>query len=169
MHCQAFPLGPKQARSWTRVFSLVVLAIFVCLVPAFGQEVRIYVSSQAGDRITPKSPLRFEPRTESKHLVFRINDAVRYQTIAGFGASFLEAGMICLHSLAPAEQESVLRALFDPERGTGFSAMKTVIAGTDFMSAGPWYTYDETPGDVEMKHFTIARVWNFVVGSRDDP
>ncbi len=157
MHCQAFPLGPKQARSWTRVFSLVVLAIFVCLVPAFGQEVRIYVSSRAGDRITPKSPLRFEPRTESKDLVFRINDAVRYQTIAGFGASFLEAGMICLHSLEPAEQESVLRALFDPERGAGFSAMKTVIAGTDFMSAGPWYTYDETPGDVEMKHFTIAR------------
>jgi glucosylceramidase len=25
------------------------------------------------------------------------------------------------------------------------------------MSAGPWYTYDDTPGDVEMKHFSIAR------------
>ena len=35
--------------------------------------------------------------------------------------------------------------------------MKTVIASTDFMSAGPFYTYDETPGDVEMKHFSISR------------
>ena len=35
--------------------------------------------------------------------------------------------------------------------------MKTVLAGTDFMSAGPWYTYDDTPGDVKMKNFSIAR------------
>jgi glucosylceramidase len=35
--------------------------------------------------------------------------------------------------------------------------MKTPLAGTDFMSAGPWYTYDDTPGDVELKHFSVAR------------
>jgi glucosylceramidase len=35
--------------------------------------------------------------------------------------------------------------------------MKTPLAGTDFMSAGPWYTYDDTPGDVDLKHFSIAR------------
>ena len=35
--------------------------------------------------------------------------------------------------------------------------MKTPIAGTDFMSAGPYYTYDDTPGDVDMRHFSIQR------------
>ena len=35
--------------------------------------------------------------------------------------------------------------------------MKTVLAGTDFMSAGPWYTYNDTPGDLDMKHFSIER------------
>ena len=25
------------------------------------------------------------------------------------------------------------------------------------MPAGPWYTYDETPGDLAMKHFDISR------------
>jgi glucosylceramidase len=89
--------------------------------------------------------------------VFTINDAVTHQQIVGFGASFLEAGMICLNALEPAEQEMVLSALFDPSRGAGFSAMKTVIASTDFMSAGPFYSYDDTAGDVEMKHFSIAR------------
>jgi glucosylceramidase len=53
--------------------------------------------------------------------------------------------------------ESVLRALFDPDKGAGFSAMKTVIASTDFMSAGPFYSYDDVPGDVAMNHFSIAR------------
>jgi glucosylceramidase len=35
--------------------------------------------------------------------------------------------------------------------------MKTPVAGTDFMSAGPWYSYNDVPGDVAMKHFSIAR------------
>jgi glucosylceramidase len=88
---------------------------------------------------------------------FQLDESVVHQEIAGFGASFLEAGMICLNSLDSQQQESVLRALFDPKDGAGFSAMKTVIAATDFMSAGPWYTYDETPGDVRLKHFSIQR------------
>ena len=92
-----------------------------------------------------------------KGATFRVDEKVTYQTMVGFGASFLEAGMICLNSLDPSSHESVLRALFDPKEGAGFTAMKTVIAGTDFMSAGPWYTYDDTPGDVELKHFSIAR------------
>lgn len=35
--------------------------------------------------------------------------------------------------------------------------MKTPIAGTDFQAAGPWYTYDDTPGDVELKNFSVER------------
>ncbi|MGA2202490.1 MAG: glycoside hydrolase family 30 beta sandwich domain-containing protein [Terriglobales bacterium] len=88
---------------------------------------------------------------------FEINDDIKYQKIDGFGASFLEAGLICINSLPRSERESVLRALFDPEKGAGFSAMKTVIASTDFMSAGPFYSYDSVPGDVAMNHFSIAR------------
>ncbi len=151
------PPGSKHCIRWSNVSLLVALLIMIGRVPASGQQVRVYVSSKAGDRLTAKSPLRFEPRGDAQGPVFRINDAVTDQTITGFGASFLEAGMICLNSLGPAEQEAVLRALFDPESGAGFSAMKTVIAATDFMSAGPFYTYDDTPGDVEMKHFSIER------------
>ena len=75
----------------------------------------------------------------------------------GFGATFLEAGMICLRALDQAQRDAVLAALFDPAKGAGFSVMKTPIAGTDFQSAGGWYTYDDTPGDVRMEHFSIAR------------
>ena len=50
-----------------------------------------------------------------------------------------------------------MRALFDPKSGAGYTAMKTPIAGTDFQSAGPWYTYDDTPGDVELKNFSVER------------
>jgi glucosylceramidase len=35
--------------------------------------------------------------------------------------------------------------------------MKCPLAGTDMMPAGPWYTYDDTPGDIKMQHFSIRR------------
>jgi len=122
-----------------------------------GQDVQIVVSSKGGDRLTPKTSLHFGPAVGPKGASFRLEEKVTYQTMVGFGASFLEAGMICLNRLDAAGQKSVLQSLFDPKQGAGFTAMKTVIAGTDFMSAGPWYTYDDTPGDLELKHFSIAR------------
>src|SRR5207302_859545 len=119
------------------------------------QEVRVYVTSQAGDRLSLKPTIRFG--NSSRRTDFEIDDSKRDQEIVGFGASFLEAGMICINSLDVANQEKLLAALFDPNRGAGFSAMKTVIGATDFMSAGPFYTYDDHPGDVGMKLFSIQR------------
>jgi Glycosyl hydrolase family 30 TIM-barrel domain len=142
-----------------RVSSTLALLLGWCAAtvpqPVLSQEVQIIVSSDEGDRLTAKPPARFQaaarPQGQSQSTTFEIRDGVRYQTMDGFGASFLEAGLICINDLPPAEQEEVLRALFDPKSGAGFSAMKTVLASTDFMSAGPFYSYDPTPGDVDMK------------------
>jgi glucosylceramidase len=124
---------------------------------AMGQSVEIVVSSKGGDRLAAKPPLHFTTKASPQAGSYQVNESATDQTIAGFGASMLEAGMVCLNTLPAAEQERVLQMLFDPERGAGFSAMKTPLAGTDFTSGGPWYTYDETPGDVELKHFSLAR------------
>ena len=48
---------------------------------------------------------------------FEVNDAINYQTIDGFGASLLEAGLVVLNALPPDEQERVLRSLFDLKEG----------------------------------------------------
>jgi len=143
----------------TKGCAVATLAIFflVACTATVAQDVRRFVSSKAGDRMSSKPTLRFEQDRDSSIVRFEIDDDVNYQRIDGFGASFLEAGLICLNSLPPGERESVLRALFDPAKGAGFSAMKTVIASTDFMSAGPFYSYDDVPGDVAMSHFSIAR------------
>jgi glucosylceramidase len=121
------------------------------------QEVKVVVSSHAGQRLASKPSLRFGTRTEAKTPAFVVNDSISYQKMDGFGASLLEAGLICINSLPPEKQEEVLRSLFDPQTGAGYSAMKTVIGGTDFQSAGPWFTYNDTPGDVDMKDFSVAR------------
>lgn len=133
----------------------LMLALLALAAPA--QQVQVYVTSQAGDRIAHKPALAFQAKAAAGGAAFRIHDGVTLQKIDGFGASLLEASLISINSLDPPAQEKLLRSMFDAESGSGFSAMKTVLAGTDFMSAGGWYTYDDTPGDVALKHFSIAR------------
>jgi len=118
--------------------------------------VNVYVSSHGGDRLVQKADLYFDDDRSSLPAL-AVDEGTRYQEIAGFGASFNEAGMICLNALDTAAQDRVLEALFDPVTGAGFTAMKSPIAACDFASAGPWYSYDETPGDTALSDFTIER------------
>jgi glucosylceramidase len=141
---------------FVRIALLVGLS-FSALEPALSQDVHLVVSSQAGDRLTSKPVAHFVKGGTPSAGLIQIHDDVRYQKMDGFGASFLEAGLMCINSLPAKEQEDVLRSLFDVKTGAGFSAMKTVLASTDFMSAGPYYSYDDVPGDVQMKHFSISR------------
>ncbi len=144
---------------------LVLLAACSAPAPPGGAsagtgQVLVTASSAEGDRLAGRPPLRFGPRLppEDSALV-TVDDAARYQRIAGFGASFLEAGLVTLNTLpGRSAQDAVLRSLFDARAGAGFSVMKTPIAATDFMSASPrWYTYDDTPQDTALEHFSIAR------------
>src|SRR2546422_6332956 len=104
---------------------LGAFALAVLTIPARGQEVKVFVSSKGGDRLAPKTSLRFEARPGNKQSAYRIDDGKTYQKIDGFGASFLEAGLVCLNSLDPSEKETVLHAPFDPQSGARLSALKT--------------------------------------------
>jgi len=143
--------------------SRIPVGLFLLILPlilavsSFAQNVQLHVSSKAGDRLAAKTGGSFQEAAPRGEVSFTVNDSVKYQKVDGFGASLLESGLMVLNTLPPDQQEAVLKALFDPKDGSGFSAMKTELAGTDFQAAGPWYTYDDTPGDVQMKHFSIAR------------
>jgi len=120
-------------------------------------EVRVIVSSAAGDRLAEKRSLPLLAEAASGAPVITVDDSKRYQTMEGFGATFNEAGLMVLNQLDASKQEDVLRSLFDPAAGAGFTLMKAPLAACDFAAAGGWYTYDDVPGDVELKHFSIAR------------
>jgi glucosylceramidase len=136
--------------------ALFLAPVTLLAATALGQDVRITVSSRAGDRLTEKAPVRFTSGAAGG-AAFRLDPAVRHQTMEGFGAALNEAGLISINSLPAEEQEQVLAGIFDPVKGAGFSLMKLDLAGNDFMSAGPWYTYAEKPGDVDLASFSIER------------
>ena len=136
------------------IFTL--LAIIQCRGTKY-PVISVYSSSQDGDRMTRKNDIHFTSDNQSSMEVIKIDEGIQFQKIEGFGATFNEAGMICLNSLNPEKKDSVLKMMFEPDSGAGYTVMKAPIAACDFASAGPWYTYNDTPGDTSMNHFTIER------------
>ncbi len=136
---------------------LSVLIFYIQCKRDHGSGITVYSSSQDGDRLTKKEILQFIPEKESSVPAINVDEKTQFQMIDGFGASFNEAGMICLNSLDPEVQDSVMKMLFDPASGAGYTLMKSPLGACDFASAGPWYSYNDTPGDTLMEHFTIER------------
>lgn len=120
-------------------------------------DIIVYCSSRDGDRLTKKTDMSFSQDSEASGPVIRIDEGIRFQKIDGFGASFNEAGMICLNALNSESQDSVLKNLFGTDSGAGYTLMKSPIGACDFASAGPWYSYDDFPGDTSLQHFSIER------------
>lgn len=115
------------------------------------------VTSTAG---SPWQPARiFKPtfRWDMLNLNIAADDLVAAMAaphpMQGFGACFNELGWIALAKLAPADREAVLCELFDPTAGARLTYCRMPIGANDF-STGP-YSYDETDGDFELKHFSI--------------
>jgi glucosylceramidase len=77
------------------------------------------------------------------------------QTIEGFGGAFNEKGWQALSVLDDGARSGVLRRLFDPTEGIGFTICRVPIGASDY--GLDRYTLNETAGDFEMKAFSIER------------
>jgi glucosylceramidase len=77
------------------------------------------------------------------------------QTIDGFGGCFNEKGWEALSVLNEEERRAVMRRLFNPNDGLGFSICRVPIGANDY--AIERYSLNETPLDYDMKHFSINR------------
>ncbi len=84
-----------------------------------------------------------------------LHPETEYQEIIGFGGAFTEAAAVTFFKLPPERQAEVLHAYFDPVQGHGYTLCRTHINSCDFALGN--YAYDEVPGDVELRHFSIAR------------
>lgn len=87
-----------------------------------------------------------------------VDTAKRFQTMEGFGAAITESTAVILEERVPAAQrDRLLRSLFDPKSGAGFSFIRLPIGSCDFRTRE--YTFDDMPtgdADPQMTHFSIA-------------
>jgi glucosylceramidase len=71
----------------------------------------------------------------------------------GFGGCFNELGWTSLSALSAEDRESVMHELFDPAAGARFTYCRMPIGANDYATEA--YSYDETPADFELTHFSI--------------
>lgn len=105
-------------------------------------------------RALPPLALQAQARSEGRPEI-TVDSSRRFQVLIGFGGAFTEAAAVSWQALPPAEQEAALRDCFDGERGHGYRLCRVHINSCDFALGN--YAHAETPGDVELRHFSIDR------------
>ena len=128
---------------------LSLLAIQGCKSPDI-QEAEIYSTSEQAQ--WQRSPVQVQRQTDVDADII-VSDTEE-QVIDGFGGCFNELGWDALSLLSEGQRDTVLNALFGPD-GVHFTFCRLPVGANDY--ARDWYSYNETPGDFEMKNFSIER------------
>ena len=140
------------------VLPVLALAAFLAgAAPASGADgARVWMTT--GDRqnlLTQQSDASMDAPAEAVPTI-TIDPSLRYQTIAGFGASITDSSA---HLVAESPHRgAIMRDLFDREQGIGLSYLRQPMGASDFVQ-GPHYTYDDlAPGrtDFGMARFSVA-------------
>jgi glucosylceramidase len=109
------------------------------------------MDTQAWQRMPTPS---LAPANPANPPLVRVAPEKTYQPMAGFGGCFNELGWAALGKLSEADRQQVLSALFGDD-GCAFSLARLPIGANDFALDG--YSLDDTPGDLALTNFSIAR------------
>ncbi len=131
-----------------KIITLQILILFG--LPVSAQTKVAWVSSSQTEHWKTQTGLTIAPSTGNEDVTILLDKPL--QTIEGFGTCFNELGWTSLSMLPAKDRESVMRELFDPGVGANFTICRMPVGANDF--SRHWYSYDETPGDFEMKHFS---------------
>lgn len=99
---------------------------------------------------TPATGVEITPMDEFPGALIQTDKPA--QEIEGFGVCFNELGWTSLARLTEDERAEILTEIFSPEGGNA-SVCRMPVGANDF--SVDWYSYDETPGDFELRDFSI--------------
>lgn len=99
----------------------------------------------------PQAPLELGPVAGRYDVIVRPD--VAHQVIDGLGGCFNELGWDALALLTDDERQTILRDLFAPGVGLNLNLCRMPVGANDF--SRDWYSYDETPGDLSLEHFSV--------------
>lgn len=128
-------------------------------------QIRVVESSEERHTSLEEKPAIAFGAVQAPELTITVNDAVRYQTIDGFGASLTDSSAWLLwNKLGEAQRKETLEKLFDLQKGIGLSMLRQPMGASDFALVD--YSYDDLPAggtDPELRKFSIARDQQYIV------
>jgi glucosylceramidase len=150
------------------VLVLSILAFMAIPLKNVAQEhkskvpgVTVYTTAEGTSyRLCPTDTLELIPAhhpVESEIAIF-VNPAVTFQSLLGIGGAITDASAEVFAKLTAKQQDEIITAYYDPEKGIGYSLGRTNILSCDFSSSS--YSYVQE-GDGELKTFSIAHDMQF--------
>lgn len=105
-------------------------------------------------RRLPTRRLSYEPSQQSTAVP---GGLTRYfDQVYGIGTSLEASTSWNMNLLAPPQRATLLKDLFDPEAGVGFSVARITIATSDFTPL-PFYSYADDGPDPHLATFNVSR------------
>ncbi|MGB7847305.1 MAG: glycoside hydrolase family 30 beta sandwich domain-containing protein [Candidatus Acidiferrum sp.] len=128
-------------------------------------RVRVVESSEERNAVLEEKATIEFGAARAPELTIQVNDAVRYQSIDGFGASLTDSSAwLIWNKLSGAQRREALEKLFDPQKGIGLSLLRQPMGASDFALED--YSYDDVAqgeSDPELKKFTIERDQRYII------
>lgn len=120
-----------------------------------GQQVQVYATAEnTAFRLTPVASLDFETAGqpfETEVCIF-VDPEKTFQTFLGIGGAITDASAETFYKLPENRQKEILEAYYNPEKGIGYTLMRTNMNSCDFSSGS--YTYIKE-GDAALSSFSI--------------
>ena len=139
------------------VTAAIIAAAFVAAEG--GEELRLFQTTESRDfREIATSGFTIHPYPAVKAL--DVDAAKERHEFLALGASLTDASAWVLANMPRDKREKLLRELFTPE-GCNLGAIRLNMGASDYSTG--LYCYDDTPGDVDMKRFTLSRDDEFLV------
>eukprot|EP00949_MAST-11_sp_MAST-11-sp1_P003135 g3135.t1 len=111
-----------------------------------------FISSESGFRMERKLGEVASERGPSKRNI-KVDPTKTYQTIKGFGNAFTDAAALNFAAMAPEVQRTLLDQYWGSAGGMQYTIGRIPIGSCDFSTHV--YSYDDHPGDVGLKKFSI--------------
>lgn len=102
----------------------------------------------------------FTPHAYTNRAPIDVDAAEVRGRFSWLGVSMTDSSCWLLSRLSAEKRRRLLEAVFSPRTGAGLRGVRLNIGSSDYATA--IYNYNETPGDVEMRNFSVARDDNWV-------
>jgi glucosylceramidase len=156
--------GTRLPDTWATflVDTFVVLKSFsTAPLPASDNRiaVEVYVTTSDRTKLLSREPDSSFGDPEQGIATIAVDETRSYQSMVGFGAALTDASAwLIQNSLTLRQRETLLRELFGPEPGVGFSFVRIDMGASDFSLRH--YSYDDMPPgkrDPSLARFSIDR------------
>jgi len=127
------------------------------------KKVTVYTTAEKSDyRLSRTETLNFVQNRqpfETEPTIF-VDPTIKYQTLVGIGGALTDASAETFAKLSKKNQQELLSAYYNKDKGIGYTLARTNIASCDFSSGSYTYVQDN---DKDLKTFSVAHDEQFKI------